>query len=386
MASCGIENPKRPVAGAGCPSKSSRDRRSREGVSEKGIDPEERFNRVSKQESSLTFMEQAQCWLERAKVRKRKPVANATIASWEGILNNWLYPLIGDLFLANINNAALRRVVLKMSEAGLSPKTIETYSQVVKMVVASAVDEEGEEIHPRKWNHDFIDMPVVERSKQNTPSFNSDVMSQLATWKNLRERMVFILCGASGLRIGEALGLEIDKHVSRDFLTLSIEQKVRNSKVELRVKTASAVRKIDLHPTIAALLKEFAGGREVGFLFCTRSGKPLASTNILRRHLHPALKQLNFINSATGTHKAGNHAFRRFRNTYLRNHTQCPDGLRNYWMGHADRNMDDLYDKIKEDASFRRNWAEKAGCGFALPVVVLNEREFKGEPDIEDAA
>ena len=40
---------------------------------------------------------------------------------------------------------------------------------------------------------------------------------------------------------------------------------------------------------------------------------------IIRRHLHKALKELNYMNPYTGTHKAGNHAFRRFRNTYLRN-------------------------------------------------------------------
>jgi integrase len=41
------------------------------------------------------------------------------------------------------------------------------------------------------------------------------------------------------------------------------------------------------------------------------------------------------VNQYTGNHKAGNHAFRRFRNTYLRNHTECPEGLYKYWMGHA---------------------------------------------------
>ena len=44
--------------------------------------------------------------------------------------------------------------------------------------------------------------------------------------------MVFILCGATGLRIGEALGIEIDKHISPDFLTISVKQKVRHGKVE----------------------------------------------------------------------------------------------------------------------------------------------------------
>ena len=79
---------------------------------------------------------------------------------------------------------ALKRLVATMSEGGLSAKTIDNYTQVVKMVVASAVDAEGEEIYPRKWNHEFIDMPIVEKSKQNTPAFSSDVMTGLAAWKD----------------------------------------------------------------------------------------------------------------------------------------------------------------------------------------------------------
>jgi len=118
-------------------------------------------------------------------------------------------------------------------------------------------------------------------------------MTGLATWKYQRERTVFILCGATGLRIGEALGLEIGKHVSSDFQTLTIAQKIRHCKVEERLKTSSAFREVYLPLAIAAMLKEFVGDRKVGFLFCTGSGKPLSSSCILRRHLHSALKQMN---------------------------------------------------------------------------------------------
>ena len=53
--------------------------------------------------------------------------------------------------MSEINNFVLKTVVAKMSEGGLSPKTItDNYAPVVKMVVASAVDEQGEEIFPRK--------------------------------------------------------------------------------------------------------------------------------------------------------------------------------------------------------------------------------------------
>ena len=57
-----------------------------------------------------------------------------------------------------------------------------------------------------------------------TPSFSADVMTGLARWKKPRERMIFVLCGAAGLRIGEVLGIEIDKHIAPDFLTLYLKQ------------------------------------------------------------------------------------------------------------------------------------------------------------------
>ena len=198
--------------------------------------------------------------------------------------------------------------------------------------------------------------------------------------------MLFILCGAAGLRIGEALGIEIDKHMSPDFLTIYLRQKVRHCKVEGRLKTASAVRDVDLHPEIAGLLKAYVGERSSGFLFTTRNGKPLASSNVIRRHLHPALKSLKYVNPHTGNHKAGNHAFRRFRSTYLRNHTECPEGLYKYWLGHAGETMSDLYDKVKEDVPFRKKWAEQCGFGFELPSVVPNVPKKKAKTKFTKAA
>jgi integrase len=376
-----------PTSGPGVLSRSGRERRAREIIVESGADTEEHFNRVVKQErSGITFREQAVIWLEQMRARKRKPVATSTLELWDGCLRNWANPQLGDVPLSDINNAAMRRFVATMTKGELSAKTIDNYAQVVKMVVASAVDEEGEEIYPRKWNHQFIDMPVVEKAKQNTPSFSPEIMSGLAAWKKKRERMVFILCGATGLRIGEALGLEIDKHIFPDFLTISIEQKARHCKVEGRLKTSSSLRKVDLHPAIAGVLKDFVDDRKTGFLFCTRNGKPLSSSCVLRRHLHPALKQAGYVNPYTGNHKAGNHAFRRFRNTYLRNYTDCPEGLQKFWMGHASESMTDLYDKIKDDVAFRRMWAEKCGIGFDLPSVVPNVPKNQTNDAVEKAA
>jgi hypothetical protein len=80
----------------GALSKSARERRAREIVAESGADTEEHFNRVGKQETGVTFNEQAESWIERVKARKRKPVAISTLESWEGSLRKWLNPLRGS--------------------------------------------------------------------------------------------------------------------------------------------------------------------------------------------------------------------------------------------------------------------------------------------------
>ena len=125
-------------------------------------------------------------------------------------------------------------------------------------------------------------------------------------------------------------------------------------------KTPNAYRIVDLHPDVAKLLSDFIGGRKCGYIFCTSNEKPLGQSNVLRRSLHPVLAQL-------GIKRCGFHAFRRFRNTFLRNYTSCPNGLRNFWLGWSGKHMSDHYDKIREDAAFRREVAERVGIGFELP-------------------
>jgi integrase len=359
-----------PIAGPGSLSRSAQERRARDIIIASGADTEEHFAKVVDQTHVVTYREQTELWFHELKTRKRRPMAVGTLENREATSRIWLLPSLGDLPLSEVKNVALKGVIATMSAAGLAPSTIAQSAQIVKMVVGSAVDNEGEEIYPRKWNNRFIDLPRVVTSEQNTPCFSSDIVSALAKWKKPRDRTIFILCAASGLRIGEALGLEIGKQISSDFSMLTIEQQVRNGQLQDRVKTEASIRKVDLHSSIAAMLKEFAGARKDGFLFCSSTGKPLRAPSILTWALHPALKQVGYVNPFTHDHRAGFHAFRRFRNTYLRSFTDCKDGLINYWMGHSDDSMGDRYNKIKENDAYRKEWAERCGMGFDLPPVV----------------
>jgi integrase len=276
-------------------------------------------------------------------------------------MKNWLYPNIGDVPLSSVNNLVAKDLVTEMTEAGLSPKMCNNVIQVLKMVVASAVNENREEVHPRTWNHDFMDRPEVENQRQ--PSHSGETMTAIAAGSKGREQMLYVLLGASGMRFGEALGLETGKHISDDRLTLLIRQKVWNGHVQPFLKTENGVRDIDLHPDVAAMLKGFIGNRTSGFLFWSKNGLPLLQSNVLRLSLHQLLKKL-------GQPKAGAHAFRRFRTTWLRKQ-HAPEDLIRFWLGWANKSVADVYSKLKDDVAFRKKVAEQVGIGFELPAEKL---------------
>jgi len=77
------------------------------------------------------------------------------------------------------------------------------------MVVASAQDDNGRQLHPREWNHDFIDLPVVKPNEQNTPTLESEQVSEVISKAEGRYKVLYALLAGSGLRIGEALAIEV---------------------------------------------------------------------------------------------------------------------------------------------------------------------------------
>jgi len=294
--------------------------------------------------------------LNHLQTRKRKPIKPATADGYRSYIDNWLDPYLGDLPLSSVNNLVVKGLVTRMVEAGRSPKMVGNVIQFAKMVVASAVNENGEEIHPRTWDHEFMDLPEVKNQRQ--PAHSSETMTAIVAGSEGREQMLYILLGATAGRFGEVLGLQIENHISEDFSTLYIRQKVRNGRVQPFLKTENGIRDIDLHPDVAAKLKRFIGNQTSGFLFCSKNGLPLLQSNVLKLSLHPLLKRL-------GQPKSGAHAFRRFRTTWLRKQS-APEDLIRFWLGHANRSVTDVYSKLKEDVTFRKNVAEQVGIGFEL--------------------
>ena len=301
-----------PISGPGLLSKSERKRRAREIIQASGVDSAERFNKVVKQNTGVTFREQSELWLQHSLNRKRQPIRATSGEDIQRALDKWILPELGDLPLFETAKYPPMRRLLERMSSGLSPKTVNTYFRIAAAVVASAEDEDGNVLYPRKWDPEKLDLPLVDPKTQRRPTIDEKTMTFLASCRKPNERMLFILCGATGMRIGEVLGLEIDKHFADDFTRILVRQQARGTALTNEVKTKNAIRDIDVYPEVAILIRKFVGTRKAGLLFASKTGKPLSKSNIARnRILYPILQAL-------GVDRGGAHVFRRFRATWLR--------------------------------------------------------------------
>ena len=339
----GTERQRRTVSLGVCPTKTIARKRLRDYIAEQGVNDASAFHQNTA--PATTFAEQAEQWLTTMKTRRRKPVKPATIAGWRHSLDRWLLPLVGELRLAEVGNATLKMVIDKMTASGLAAQSIITHTRVVKMVVASAVNEEGEELYPRKWNHDFCGLPLIDPTKQHRPTVTKADIERIIAEVNPRFQVLAALLPGAGLRIGEALGLKTED-LTDDCRVLHVRRSVWHCHEQLP-KTANAVRVVDVHESLARVLREYIVGRS-GLLFATRDGKPLSQRNVLRSFL-----------KAGGT--CGFHGFRRFRVETLRRE-RVPEDLVRFWLGHAGASVTDTYaNGLREDLTWRQEWSQRTG-------------------------
>jgi len=345
-----------------CRTRSIAKQKLREHIDSTGVNSQKSFTTAIA--PGTTFRQQAESWMESLSKRRRKPVKPATIWGWELALKKWLLPNLGHMTLFSVGNAALKDLIDKMAVAGLSAKTIINYTKVAKMVVASAVNAEGEQLHPRKWNHDFIGMPVLNREEQRRPTVTETELREILASSTKRYAVLFALLAGTGLRIGEALALK-PTDFSQDSRVLQVSRSIWHGQ-EQAPKTSSAIRVIDIPEPLAQLLRELVAVKP-DYLFAVKSGRPLQQRNVLRA-LH-----------ATGK-KIGLHAFRRFRTETLRR-ARVPEDLTRLWLGHSKQSVTDFYaGGLENDEVWRQDWCERAGLGFSLVGLLGLQKQRHLEP------
>jgi integrase len=178
---------------------------------------------------------------------------------------------------------------------------------------------------------------------------DADLKGILSNTKKHKQVMLFSLLAATGLRIGEALALH-STDFGPDYCVLHVRRSIWRG-TEQEPKTSNAVRVVNIPEVLAIKLREYLASTN-GYLFATAEGQLLQQQYVLRI-LH-RVKPVGF------------HAFRRFRLTWLRKNS-VPKDLERL---HAPEEVGDLYSKLKDDVSFRQEWAEPADLALSWYTLV----------------
>ncbi len=263
----------------------------------------------------------------------------------------------------------------------LSARSVDTYVGYIQQIVASLKDgETGEPIHRRKWDSAVMDLPLVNSKQQRRPALKAKAVNQIVKESEGEEQALYVLEGATGLRISEALALEA-KHFINGGRTLEVRQQVDRDtpRIVSYLKTDSAYRQVDLTAPVAEYLQAFIDGKN-GLLFETRNGTPYLHNNLESRWLTERLKAMGLDEPGMGWH-----AFRRFRKTWLRG-KRCQEDINNFWMGHKPQTISELYSRMDEELEQRLQEAEIVGVGFDVPYAAPKCSKISLGPELEVAA
>lgn len=325
----------------------------------------------------MNFETQGEHWFHTLRRRKRNPVKPGTLVVYRSYLKNHILPRLANVDVSTFNNASMRTFAASLSTPNnpLGPKTQNEIVSAVKQIIGSAIDDNGEELYPRKWNADFIDLPVVNRREQKRPSITGLDVARAVRKSGLALGTFYAMLGGTGLRIGEALAVRSgDDGIHsgwdpRNRLILVRTQMWRGQ--EITPKTSAGFRQVDLHPRLNDALVEFVKARRGagGFLFQNEAGGFMHETTIRQG----SLAKLEI---------PGFHTFRRFRTTKLREFG-VPEDLIRFWLGHEGGTVTDGYSKLAEDVEVRRSWAERVGLGFEIDI---REAICQTQNDTSDAA
>lgn len=207
-------------------------------ILEKGVNDRDQLA-AALEPTDSTFRTQAAWWLSelesgrlksRHKSKRGRRVRPTTVDTYRTAVA-YLEEKIGDRNLAGFDNAEMKELIYAMeTEMGrngsprFTPKTIVNYYLIAAAVFASAKDRKGKPLFPRQWDIDYIGLPAVNKKTQNTPTVEAEEIETILAAAKPRYRVLYSLLAGSGLRIAEALGLEIGKHLSADCSILFVRQ------------------------------------------------------------------------------------------------------------------------------------------------------------------
>jgi len=263
-------------------------------------------------------------WIETLKTQER---AAGTIGLYERQYRLYLQPRLGDLKLDNdFAPATIQHCINDIIAANqrLSPATVNQIYRTIRACLNFAQAQGTIPVSPCR------NIRVPSPRRRDLDFLSNDEFQQLCDVAEEPFRTLIIVLGTTGIRVGEALGLEW-RHVNLQSNTLRIEQ-AANWRTGLigDTKTVGSDRTLDMLPVTATVLREHyereGTPHQRYFVFTVTNGDSTIDQNNFRKRFNKYLNQ-------AGLRHVKIHSLRHvFASTCLDNNV--PFSLVQHYLGH----------------------------------------------------
>jgi integrase len=234
----------------------------------------------------LTFAEEADLWLERQTVRPR----TLEIYSWA--LRCHLIPYFGRRRLDQITADDIASFIAEMRQKGLRGWTVKSALRPLSIMLAQAARKGRIPANPTQ-QLERGERPKHDDERPKRILTLEEMQQLLAACETLQSRCLFELLLASGLRIGEALGLTV-ADLDLDHPLIRIECQLDRDGSRTPLKTAESQRTLDIPPRLMRRLRALLAARGElanphALVFASRTGAGL-ERKVVRTQLNRAAK------------------------------------------------------------------------------------------------
>ncbi len=203
-----------------------------------------------------TFKEYAEWWLENC---AKGNIKDSTLAEYEAVLKNHVYPVFGSRPLTKITRRMVREFITQKKNANLTRSTIKNILAPVRAIYNQGIEDDDLQVNPASKVGKF-NKRVPGETKINP--LNREELAKLL--KTARERMPHhypaLLCAArTGVREGELIGL---KWTDVDFNGRFIEVRRNVSKGRVTTPKSGKARKVDMSLQLTNTLDGLLGKRK----------------------------------------------------------------------------------------------------------------------------
>lgn len=318
---------------------------------------------VSPKAGAISFREYAEQW------RASQPYRPSTAEVVRVALVNRVYPLVGDVRLADFTPDTVQRMV-KALEDSYAPSTVEVTYSYVSTVFKAAVASR------RIASTPCIGIRLPERVRTRVTPMSVDQVFAVADAMPERWAAMVLLAAGTGLRQGEAFGLTTDrvKFLERRVV---VDRQLRGVEEGVPVfgppKTATSDREVPLPQVVAdalaAHLEAFPVG-ESGLIFTTSKGEPLRKSSVWSAWKRATL--------AAGVEGEGMHALRHHYASLLIKHGESVKVVQER-LGHKSAQETlDTYSHLWPDSDARTR--EAVDALLVRPADFLRTEQGSEEP------